>query len=101
MVASIATHVPQLNTSYEMRTATLINKIILKSIEANVWYTTHWPTSQRLSSDGESSGYELVARVSYVELSRGAAHVLQRWLHVQVPWVMFSYNPRHPYNHND
>ena len=33
-VASVVTHVPQLNTVYEMRTKILI-KVIIKSIEAN------------------------------------------------------------------
>ena len=55
--------VPQLDTVSEMGTRILIKKLT-KSMEANVWYTTHQPTSQRLSSHNDGfSSIELVTRV--------------------------------------
>ena len=45
----------------------MLIKKVLKSIEVIAWDTTHWPKSQCLSSDGESSGHELVTRVCGIE----------------------------------
>ena len=39
-VASVGTHVPQLNTAFENLMRTILIKIIVKSIEVNAWYTT-------------------------------------------------------------
>jgi len=67
--ASVAAHVPQPNTVYEMRAKILIKKL-KKSIEVNTWYTTHQPIIHH-------SAYPLIVRISvvmfllleYVELS--------------------------------